>query len=171
MSLVTDPDVGAAFGANGMTYNRSTDGGLTWSRPSGWLPTRSAASSTTRTRSRPIRTTPTTSTRCGTGCRCRGSIVQPENAVGLGFKGPIYFTRTTDGGDTFEPARKIYETGPTSRPSETRSSWSRRAGAPRLFNFFADITNASNRRGGIGPVKLSYVRSTTVRDVDLSRAR
>ena len=24
MSLVTDPDVGAEFGANGMTYNRST---------------------------------------------------------------------------------------------------------------------------------------------------
>ena len=30
MSLVTDPDVGAAFGANGMTYNRSTNGGLSW---------------------------------------------------------------------------------------------------------------------------------------------
>ena len=30
MSLVTDPDVGAAFGANGMTYNRSTNGGVTW---------------------------------------------------------------------------------------------------------------------------------------------
>ena len=29
MSLVTDPDVGAAFGA-GMTYYRSTDGGFTW---------------------------------------------------------------------------------------------------------------------------------------------
>ena len=30
MSLVTDPDVGAEFGANGMTYNRSTNGGLSW---------------------------------------------------------------------------------------------------------------------------------------------
>ena len=30
MSLVTDPDVGAAFGANGMTYNRSTNGGVSW---------------------------------------------------------------------------------------------------------------------------------------------
>jgi hypothetical protein len=28
-----------------------------------------------------------------------------------------------------------------------------------LFDFFADIVNASNRRGGIGPVKLSYIRS------------
>ena len=31
MSLVTDPDPPTGgFGANGMTYNRSTDGGLTW---------------------------------------------------------------------------------------------------------------------------------------------
>jgi hypothetical protein len=27
---------------------------------------------------------------------------------GLGFKGPIWFARSTDGGDTFEPARPIY---------------------------------------------------------------
>lgn len=28
-----------------------------------------------------------------------GSIVNPDTVIGLGFKGPIYFTRTTNGGD------------------------------------------------------------------------
>jgi hypothetical protein len=40
-----------------------------------------------------------------------GSVINPENVFGLGFKSPFYFTRSTDGGDTWEPARKIYDPG------------------------------------------------------------
>ena len=86
----------------------------------------------------------------------QGSIENPENVIGLGFKGPIYFTRTTNGGDSWEPARKIYETGAN---KQTLGNQIVVRPQGELFDFFADITNCSNRRGGIGPVKLSYIRS------------
>ena len=112
MSLVTDPDVGAAFGANGMTYNRSTDGGLTW-EPAIRLVTDPVGRFLNDKNS--ITADPNDADFVyAVWDRVQvpaGSIINPENVVGLGFKGPIYFTRTTDGGDTFEPARKIYESG------------------------------------------------------------
>ena len=157
MSLVTDPDVGAAFGANGMTYNRSTDGGLTW-EPAIRLVTDPVGRFLNDKNS--ITADPNDADFVyAVWDRLQvseGSIINPENVVGLGFKGPIYFTRTTDGGDTFEPARKIYETGAN---KQTLGNQIVVRPQGELFNFFADITNSSNRRGGIGPVKLSYIRS------------
>ena len=40
-----------------------------------------------------------------------GAVINPELVFGLGFKGPAMLARTTDGGQTWEPARKIYEPG------------------------------------------------------------
>ncbi len=160
MSLVTDPDVGAAFGANGMTYNRSTDGGLTW-EPAIRLITDAAGRFLNDKNS--ITADPNDPDyvyaiwdRLQTS---QGSINNPENVVGLGFKGPIYFTRTTDGGDSFEPARKIYETGANKQTIGNQIVVEPASRGGSLFDFFADVTNASNRRGGIGPVKLSFIRS------------
>ena len=79
-----------------------------------------------------------------------GSIVQPENVARDAFKGPIYFTRTTNGGDSFEPARKIYETGANKQTLGNQIVVEPASRSGSLFNFFADLTNASNRRGGIG---------------------
>lgn len=157
MSLVTDPDVGAAFGANGMTYNRSTDGGLTW-EPAIRLVTDPAGRFLNDKNS--LTADPNDADYVyAVWDRLQvnvGSIVAPENAVGLGFKGPIYFTRSTDGGDTFEHPRKIYETGAN---KQTLGNQIVVRPQGELFDFFADITNSSNRRGGIGPVKISYIRS------------
>ncbi|MGH8937817.1 MAG: sialidase family protein, partial [Actinomycetes bacterium] len=157
MSLVTDPDVGAAFGANGMTYNRSTDGGRTW-EPAIRLITDPVGrflndknSITADPNDPDLVYAVWDRVQLSTG-----SIINPENVIGLGFKGPIYFTRTTDGGDTFEPARKIYETGAN---KQTIGNQIVVAPSGTLFDFFADVTNSSNRRGGIGPVKLSFIRS------------
>ena len=160
MSLVTDPDVGAAFGANGMTYNRSTDGGLTW-EPAIRLITDPVGRRLNDKNS--ITADPNDSDYVYAVWDrlqvSQGSISAPEHAVGLGFKGPIYFTRTTDGGDSFEPARKIYETGANKQTLGNQIVVEPASEGGSLFDFFADITNTSNRRGGIGPVKISYVRS------------
>jgi hypothetical protein len=86
-----------------------------------------------------------------------GSIINPENVVGRGFKGPVYFARSTDGGDSFEPARKIYETGANKQTIGNQIVVSPQG---ELFDFFGDIVNASRRRGGIGPILLSYMVST-----------
>ena len=157
MSLVTDPDVGAAFGANGMTYNRSTDGGLTW-EPAIRLVTDPVGRFLNDKNS--MTADPNDADYVyAVWDRLQvseGSIQNPENVIGLGFKGPIYFTRTTNGGDSWEPARKIYETG-ANKQTIGNQIVVRPQG--ELFDFFADITNSSNRRGGIGPVKLSYIRS------------
>ena len=79
--------------------------------------------------------------RLGSRCRRpRGSVADPENAIGLGFKGPIYFARTTNGGDTWEPARKIYETG-ANKQTIGNQIVVRPQG--ELFDFFGDIVNSS----------------------------
>ncbi len=157
LSLVTDPDVGAEFGANGMTYNRSTNGGVTWG-PAIRLVTDPAGRFLNDKNS--ITADPNDSgfvyavwDRLQVS---QGSVVNPENVIGRGFKGPIYFARTSNGGDSWEPARKIYETGAN---KQTLGNQIVVRPQGELFDFFADITNASNRRGGIGPVKLSYIRS------------
>jgi hypothetical protein len=88
-------------------------------------------------------------------------VINPENVIGLGFKGPIYFACTTNGGDSWEPARKIYETGANKQTLGNQIVVEPASEGGSLFDFLADNVNASNRRGGIGPVKLSYIRSDT----------
>jgi hypothetical protein len=160
MSLVTDPDVGAEFGANGMTYNRSTTGGLTW-EPAIRLVTEPAGRFLHDKNS--ITADPNDEDfvyavwdRLQSS---QGSINNPENVIGRGFKGPIFFTRTTNGGDSWEPARRIYETGANKQTIGNQIVVEPASRGGSLFDFFADVTNRSNRRGGIGPVKLSFIRS------------
>jgi hypothetical protein len=161
MSLVLDPDPATGgFGANGMTYNRSTDGGLTWEQPIR-LVTEPAG------RFLHDKNSMTADPNDADFVYAVWDRVQvpadeltpAENLVGLGFKGPIYFTRTTNGGDSWEPARKIYETGANKQTLGNQIVVQPASAGGSLFNVFADITNRSRRRGGIGPVKISYIRS------------
>ena len=86
----------------------------------------------------------------------RARSINPENRVGRGSRArsasPAPRTAATRG------SRRARSTRParTSRRSATRSSSARRASS---FDFFGDITNRSNRRDGIGPVKLSFIVS------------
>ena len=160
MSLVTDPDVGAEFGANGMVYNRSTNGGETWGPPirlmtdpaGRFLNDKNSMTADPNDEDFVYAVWDRLQV-------SQGSVVNPENVVGLGFKGPIYFARTRNGGNSWEPARKIYETGANKQTLGNQIVVEPAAEGGSLFDFFADITNASRRRGGIGPVKLSYIRS------------
>jgi hypothetical protein len=40
-----------------------------------------------------------------------GSVLNPENVIGFGFKGPAMLSRTTDAGASWEPARIIFDPG------------------------------------------------------------
>jgi hypothetical protein len=161
MSLVLDPDPPTGgFGANGMTYNRSTDGGITWG---------SAIRLVTDPVGRFLNDKNSMTADPNDAnfvyavwdrLQVPADVLTPsDNPIGLGFKGPIYFTRTTNGGASWEPARKIYETGANKQTLGNQIVVEPASEGGSLFNFFADIVNRSRRRGGIGPVKISYIRS------------
>ena len=78
----------------------------------------------------------------------QGSVINPENVVGLGFKGPIYFTRTTNGGDSWEPARKIYETGANKQTLGNQIVVEPASQGGSLFDFFADIVTRPTAAAG-----------------------
>jgi hypothetical protein len=40
-----------------------------------------------------------------------GSIINPENVIGFGFQGPVWLSRTTNGGASWEAARAIFNPG------------------------------------------------------------
>jgi hypothetical protein len=128
MSLVFDIDPPEdrpdGFGPNGMAVSKSTDGGLTWSEPIIIL------IEDTKPRFLDDKNTLTADPTdpnyvYAVWDRLQlsgGDIINPEDLApvphpawgvrfGYGWKGPIYFARSTDGGETWEKARKIYETG------------------------------------------------------------
>ncbi len=162
MSLVTDSDPPAGFGDNGMSYNRSTDGGATWEDPILLIEDTSARFLNDKNS---MTADPNDSDfvyavwdRLQTAS-ADTRLPSAENRAGLGFKGPIYFARTTNGGDSWEPARKIYESGANKQTLGNQIVVEPAASGGSLFDFFADITNASERRKIVGPVGVSYIRS------------
>jgi hypothetical protein len=80
----------------------------------------------------------------------------PPNAFAhaLGFKGPTWFARTTNGGDSWEPARKIFD--PAGR-SQTIGNQIVVTGSGDLVNAF-DLIRSSNRQRGRG-FSIAVIRS------------
>lgn len=81
-----------------------------------------------------------------------------ENTIA--FQGPVLFSRTTDGGDTWEPAREIYDPGTLNQtignqivvlPDNDQFDG-------ELVNVFDLIRNASNRQGTRG-FSIALIRS------------
>lgn len=161
MSLVLDPDPpSGGFGDNGMAYNRSTDGGLTW-EPFQML------IEDTNPRYLNDKNSMTADPNDADFVyavwdrlqQAGGDVRNPENRRGLGFKGPIMLARTTNGGDSWEPARKIYESGGNKQTIGSQIVVEPASLGGSLFDFFSDVTNGSNRRKTLGPIGLSYIRS------------
>ena len=158
MSLVTDPDLPTGgFGDNGMVYSRSTNGGLTWDDPILLV---------TETDPRFLHDKNSMTADPNDADfvyavwdrvqQAGRAVAAPENPIGAGFKGPVYFTRTTNGGDSWEPARKIYETG-ANKQTIGNQIVVRPQG--ELYDFFGDIVNRSRRRDGLGPIFVSFIVS------------
>jgi hypothetical protein len=162
MSLVTDHDPPAGFGDNGMAYNRSTDGGLTW-EPAQLL------IEDTNPRFLNDKNSMTADPNDSDfvyavwdrlqDASAAAKLIAAENRPGLGFKGPIYFTRTTNGGDSWEPARKIWESGANKQALGDQIAVLPESDGGDLLDFFTEFLNASDRAGHF-PRWLSFIRST-----------
>ena len=92
----------------------------------------------------------------GPGAGVRGFDPEPGERDRSGLQGTDLLHPDDQRGRLLGAARKIYETGAN---KQTLGNQIVVRPQGELFDFFADITNSSNRRGGIGPVKLSYIRS------------
>jgi hypothetical protein len=160
MSLVTDAGLGGPTGDNGMVYNRSTDGGLTWEPPiilikderSRFLNDKNSITADPNDAEFVYAVWDRLQT-------SQGSVNNPENVRGLGFKGPIYFTRTTDGGDSWETARKIWESGANKQSLGSQIAVLPSSDGGDVLNFFSEFVNASDRAGHF-PRWLTLIRST-----------
>jgi hypothetical protein len=161
MSLVTDPDApSGAFGDNGMMVNRSTNGGLSWEDPVLLI---SDTGGRFLNDKNSITADPNDEDFVYAVWdriqQTQGDIRGGENVRGLGFKGPVMLARTTNGGNSWEPARKIYESGGNKQTIGNQIVVEPQSAGGSLFDFFGDITNGSARRGTIGPVGIAYIRS------------
>jgi hypothetical protein len=161
MSLVTDPDnPSGGCGDNGMVANRSFDGGLTWEASKQLI----ADDNPRFLNDKNSMTADPNDSRFVYAVWDRlqqagGDVQNPENRRGLGFKGPIYFTRSTNNGATYETPRKILETGANKQTIGNQIVVEPLSRGGSLFDFFDDITNSSNRLKGFGPLKLAFIRS------------
>jgi hypothetical protein len=161
MSLVTDHDPPAGFGDNGMVYNRSTDGGLTWEDPIALIEDTNPRFLNDKNS---ITADPNDSSYVYAvwdrlqSASADTRLPSAENRRGLGFKGPIYFTRTTNGGDSWEPARKIWESGANKQALGDQIAVLPASDGGDVLDFFTEFLNASNRAGF--PRWLSFIRST-----------
>src|SRR3989442_6605033 len=85
-----------------------------------------------------------------------GNIINPERVPGdLSFKGAAMFSRTTDGGVTWEAPRVLYDPGAI---SQTIGNQVVVTPEGTLVAFFDEILGASNRAGA-GPFNLALKRS------------
>jgi len=169
MSLVTDSDpvTSGGFGDNGMTYNRSKDGGQTWEPPiylkvdtdPRFLNDKNAITADPNDADYVYAVWDRLSTP-------RGEVVAAppgrENIFGLGFRGPAWFARTTNGGDTFEPARIIYDPkGANNQTIGNQIAVLPASEGGDVLNFFNEIVNFRNAEGGAQfEFNLSLIRST-----------
>jgi hypothetical protein len=162
MSLVfqTDPPASrpGGFGENAMVVQKSTDGGMTWSDPTELV--RDVNPRVLHDKNS-ITADPTDSNfvyavwdRLSVPT---GVAINPENLFGLGFKGPVTFARTTDGGASWERARIIYDPGGN---NQTIGNQIVVHPDGTVLDFFNEILNFRNDDGGTQfDFNLSIIRS------------
>jgi hypothetical protein len=150
---VSFDDIGPPFTArdfdDALLASKSEDGGLPGVSRSRLSGTSTPTSSTTNSRSRPIPTTPTSSTRSGSPClpveRGREREVELRHER---FPWADLVARSTDGGET--GSRRANSTTPArTRPSPTRSSCARkeRRSISSQVNLFAEFRKENSAAG------------------------
>ncbi len=155
----TPPGRAGGFGKNAMLVSKSTDGGLTWSDPITLIKDTNPRVLNDKNS---LTADPVDSNRVyAVWDRLQlplGTVIRPENVIGLGFKGPVMFSRTTDGGLSWEPARKIYDPAGN---NQTIGNQIVVLPDGTLVNLFNEILNFRNDDGGAQfDFNLSLIRST-----------
>ncbi len=159
LDIETPPDRPGGFGKNAMLVSKSTDGGLTWGDPITLIRDEDPRFLNDKNS---ITADPFDSNFVyAVWDRLHlpvGILIHPEHV--LGFKGPAMFSRTTNGGQSWEPARIIYNPAGNNQtignqivvlpdPDDT------------LLNFFNEILNFKNSdKGNKFEFNLALIRST-----------
>jgi hypothetical protein len=155
MSLVFDidpsPDRPGGFGRNGMAVSKSDDGGITWSNPIILIEDDDPRILNDKNS---LTADPTDSNfvyAVWDRLQISGAeSIHPENVmpgrglaigIGLGFKGPIYFARSTNGGNSWERPRKIYDPGAN---DQTIGNQILVLPNGTLIDFFTELKNVEN---------------------------
>ena len=144
-------------GRNALLTSRSTNGGLTWTAPITIIQDENPRFLNDK---ESITADPTDSNFVyAVWDRLKsstGNIINPERVPGdLSFKGAAMFSRTTDGGVTWEAPRVLYDPGAI---SQTIGNQVVVTPEGTLVAFFDEILGASNRAGA-GPFNLALKRS------------
>ena len=159
LDIETPPDRPGGFGKNAMFVSKSTNGGLNWSDP-----IKIAEDTLPRflNDKNAITADPGDANFVyAVWDRLKvplGGVINPENVFGLGYQGPAYFARTTDGGQTWERARAIYNPAAN---NQTIGNQIVVLPDGTLLDFFNEILNFRNDDGGAHfEFNLAFVRST-----------
>jgi len=158
LDIETPPDRPGGNGKNAMFVSKSTDGGLTWGDP-----VKIAEDTLPRflNDKNAITADPGDANYVyAVWDRLKdslGSVINPEKVFGLGYQGPAYFARTTDGGQSWEPARAIYNPAAN---NQTIGNQIVVLPDGTLLDFFNEILNFRNDDGGAHfDFNLAFVRS------------
>ncbi len=160
IALVLDADPAAgSFGANALAVSKSADGGLSWTDP---IVIIEDSQPNVLNDKQSITADPTDANLVYAAWDRLvvppGAAINPENVFGLGFKSPFFFARSTDGGDTWEPARNIYDPGGN---NQTIGNQIVVLPDGTLVDFFDEILNFKNPEGDAQfDLNLSLLRST-----------
>jgi len=159
LDIETPPGREGGFGKNAMLVSKSTDGGLTWTDPITLI--RDENPRFLNDKQSIIADPFDASDVYAVWDRLQvpvGAVLNPENVFGLGFKGPAMFSRSTDAGVSWEPARIIYD--PTGN-NQTIGNQILVLPNGTLVDLFDEILNFKNNDGGFQfDLNLSLVRST-----------
>jgi hypothetical protein len=159
LDITTPPGREGGFGKNGLLVSKSTDGGLTWSDPITLIRDENPRFLNDKNS---LTADPTDSSYVyAVWDRLQspvGTVINPENVVGFGFKGPVYFSRTTDGGQSWEAARSIYDPA-----GNNQTIGNQIVVQPNgtVIDFFNEILNFKNSdKGSKFDFNLALIRST-----------
>jgi hypothetical protein len=158
LDITTPPNRTGGFGKNALFVSKSVDGGLTWGDPIKVVEDREPQFLNDKNAITADPVDPSVVYAVWDRLELPlGTVINPENVIGLGFRGPALFTRTTNAGQSWESPRQIYD------PAGNNQTIGNQVAVMTdgtVVNFFNEILNFRNDdHGAQFEFNLSHVRS------------